>query len=734
MNLLSRARDHALVFALRLAVKKQLLPASLFAGTASIPFFGKQRDFRKYLDAMMMDESVAIALFRLSDAVSFADWDIIDNATKKPLEDEKAAVVQIFRKPNNFQTWNSFIELVLWHWYLTGNAFILKEKLSVSRPPVPTELWLMRPDQVKVKPDPIKFISGYEVHGATKLEFPIERVVHIKFNHPVDPYLGMGKIESAERLVDTSRSIKEWVNRFFHEGAEPGGIIRVKGRLNEDALRRLQRQFEGRHRGVAKSHLMAILENGQEYVKSGATPKEADFQATDERQERKILGLHGVPGMKAGQVMDVNRSTAQEIERAWQRDTIMPILRRLEPWLSKIAMDFGDFSFKFRKLVQEDMVDDVAIATGYFAAGMLTPNEGRERFLGLPPVNRPGMNDFYLPFNLIPIASVTDEPPPAPEPEPEDDDTEEETHEDDDEDQESAPRVFNIVTRQEGKPKKGTPVQERIFRLYKLERAHAERVTRRATRKFWREQENRVVRSFMDVHGRKFFMDDIFADFMENQLMLGAVGEKFSVIMQETFLMTTDLMGSEPGAAFEPGSPQFDKKFQRTTQFLKNVNQTTKNLISKTIDEGISLGLNPSAIAEGSPELGYAGIRGTYAQFSRPRAQLIARTESARSLDSANTQVYRDLGVQTCDVIGCEDTTKMKGQKWGCSSSGVPIAEAEMIKFHMNHQGAITPNITRGVRAPGRLATRVLTQFEGMEYKVQQMGRRLADHAGAKGA
>ena len=85
---------------------------------------------------------------------------------------------------------------------------------------------------------------------------------------------------------------------------------------------------------------------------------------------------------------------------------------------------------------------------------------------------------------------------------------------------------------------------------------------------------------------------------------------------------------------------------------------------------------------------------------------MIARTESARALDQGNVQVYKNLGVQLCDVIGCEDESIMAGQTYGCNSTNIPLEEAELIEFHPNHKGAIVPQITKS-----KMEVRALTQI-----------------------
>jgi hypothetical protein len=81
-----------------------------------------------------------------------------------------------------------------------------------------------------------------------------------------------------------------------------------------------------------------------------------------------------------------------------------------------------------------------------------------------------------------------------------------------------------------------------------------------------------------------------------------------------------------------------------------------------------------------------------YAGASQWKAQRIARTEASYSYDQASLLSYKELGVTSYDVIGCEDDTIVDGQAWGCNSVNIPESEIDSVVFHPNHTGAIVPS------------------------------------------
>ena len=68
-------------------------------------------------------------------------------------------------------------------------------------------------------------------------------------------------------------------------------------------------------------------------------------------------------------------------------------------------------------------------------------------------------------------------------------------------------------------------------------------------------------------------------------------------------------------------------------------------------------------------------------------ATRIARTEASYAWDQAAKLGYSEIGVKTCDVIGCEDNTG------DCNARGIPISDIDNLDFHPNHRGSVVPSI-----------------------------------------
>jgi hypothetical protein len=103
-------------------------------------------------------------------------------------------------------------------------------------------------------------------------------------------------------------------------------------------------------------------------------------------------------------------------------------------------------------------------------------------------------------------------------------------------------------------------------------------------------------------------------------------------------------------------------------ELIVGINETTREAIADVINEGIRRGYSIQQIANGFPEEGYPGIMGVFDDASEARAQVIARTETARFFNLATLTTYVDEGVTRVEVFDGieydEDCRKANGEIW----------------------------------------------------------------------
>lgn len=130
-------------------------------------------------------------------------------------------------------------------------------------------------------------------------------------------------------------------------------------------------------------------------------------------------------------------------------------------------------------------------------------------------------------------------------------------------------------------------------------------------------------------------------------------------------------------------------KGYRIGQNITRINETTRDRIRRTIERAIWE--QDLTVAETAKVL-----RERFPQICRNRISTIARTEMGRAADWANIKSIQESQVVThVSVFGCEaiePNIPTYGGVPTCNIQNVPVADAGMLDFHINHTGVIVPS------------------------------------------
>lgn len=274
---------------------------------------------------------------RTSNATALVNWRLYRKAASGRPEDRvevtQHAALDLWNKPNKFFTRQELVESEQQHIDLTGEGWIVIARNE--RSPIPLELWPVRPDRIAPVPHPIDFISGYMYTGpdGTEIALRVEDVIQIRMPNPLDPYRGMGPVQSVLTEIDASRYSAEWNRNFFMNSAEPGGIIEVPNGLGDTEFDQLRERWNEQHKGVANAHRVAILEHGK-WVDRKLTQRDMQFAELRSVSRDVIREAFGAPAFVLGEVGDVNRATAEAAKVLFAEQLTVPRLERFKQALN----------------------------------------------------------------------------------------------------------------------------------------------------------------------------------------------------------------------------------------------------------------------------------------------------------------------------------------------------------------------------------------------------------------
>jgi len=295
----------------------------------------------------------------------------------------------------------------------------------------PIALNLLPPQYTSPIPDPKKFVSAYEVRlpnmGIQYIK--PEDVLWFKHPHPLDPYLSMTPMESAGVAIELETLAKFYNRNFLVNDGRPGGLLVVRGDMDEDDKDELRSRFRGNIGKTGSTTVIASAE-GVDYVDTGASPRDAAYIEMRQISKEEILSAFGVPESIIGNASGRTFSNAVEETRVFWLETMPQHLEMLARGLDPLHPDlYFDFDIKDVPVLQISKQEKERFLMQEFASGLITANEYRTG-TGRKLVDSELADAMLASPNLAPIGNTEKKmeappqpgmmgPPPAGEPAPE---------------------------------------------------------------------------------------------------------------------------------------------------------------------------------------------------------------------------------------------------------------------------------------------------------------------------
>jgi HK97 family phage portal protein len=308
---------------------------------------------------------------RLSESCGMVDWHLYREPTggrreyrevETREEVTKHAVLDLLETPNPLMDTCEFIETSVQH-YDTAGEFVWVLAHGSIRAAGPIQIWPVRPDRMRVVTSDTEALSGYVYVGPDGERVPllVEQVIHVRRPNPLDPYRGLGPVQAVSIKLDSNRLAAEYNRNFFLNSAEPGGIIEIEDRLDDDEFRELVQRWREQHQGVANAHRVAILEQGK-WVDRKYTMRDMMFPELAEMSREDIREAFGYPKGMTGATEDVNKAVADANERMFGRYLLRPRLKKIQTGLHMLLKRYGatgkGLEFDFDDPVPEDREAD----------------------------------------------------------------------------------------------------------------------------------------------------------------------------------------------------------------------------------------------------------------------------------------------------------------------------------------------------------------------------------------
>lgn len=391
--------------------------ASFFLGR---PVWSKRALEQLALEGYQRNVIVYACVWLTARAAAHVPIDIVQRGgTTDGAEVDQPDLAALLERPSPDTDGITYRQAVISDLLLYGNSF--QEQVSLAGKP--RELYRLPAQSMKIVPGKFGWPEAYELtvnsntirwpNDPTK---PLNPILHLKDYNPTDSWWGMSPLDPAAFAVDAHTAAQAWNKALIDNGAAPSGALvfnpkEGSSKLSEDQWSRLKAELDQNFSGSMNAGRPLLLDGGLDWKALGLSPKDMDFVEGQREAARAIALAMGVPPMILGIPGDNTYSNYQEAQKAWYRQTILPVLsqwcRGMSWW---ICPAFG------KGIAIEPDLDDLPVfaderqATWDRIAGaeFLTVNEKREA-LGFD--KTPGGDVILVPSTMIPLgdagASIT---------------------------------------------------------------------------------------------------------------------------------------------------------------------------------------------------------------------------------------------------------------------------------------------------------------------------------------
>ena len=375
----------------------------LFKKRSSMAYFlkadGDMADIIPGYTKLSKNEEVIKCANIIADLVSSMTIMLMQNGEKGDirLRNELAKKIDIY--PCSYMDRKNFIFKIARDMVLSGNSIV-----------VPRVEGMYIRDLEPVDIDACSFFkdgSSYKIVANGVVMNPEDVLHFVYIPDRKEPYKGVGQKEA---IVDTARMLvqaKETKKKFLQSKWKPAMIISINADAEELQDEEMRKTVLGSYVSDTEEGEPWVIPAGEIDVKTIQPLSLNDLAIQDSIKLDKtaVAAAFNMPAFMVG--------VGEFKEDAYNNfisTTIMSIAMIIQQQLTNKLLFSGDLYFKlnYKSLLQYSLDSKIALIKGMVGGGMMSRNEGRSE-LDYAPVNKPGMDEYIVLENYIPVEKVGDQ-------------------------------------------------------------------------------------------------------------------------------------------------------------------------------------------------------------------------------------------------------------------------------------------------------------------------------------
>lgn len=541
---------------------------------------------------------------------------------------------ELFRKPNEHMLSCTLLYLLQSYLDATGNAYLYHPLNGIKRP---GSLYILPSQLVNPRIEKGKFYYDYN-HGGQMLTFQEEEVLHFMYPNMANIYKGLGPIEAGRMGINLNEYMSQYQLSLLANRARPDALLTTDQSINSAEAKRTGKEWKKQYGGIDKAGSVAVLGKGLSYAPVALSPKDLAFIESKQVNKEDICAMFGVSLYKLGQVKDINRANAYELEHSFQKDTITPRLFWRDAFFTRLVQLYDTrLIVKSDNVVPRDKAFMLKEREANIKNGIWTINDIKKQ-IGEDEVSYGKLP--YLPFNLMQVGSVKPEEP-------------EKYIE------YVKPRVkdYRCLGIKDSKE-----FREIYWKVYIRKTLAEERLMFSKLKDYFNEQKKRVL-SNIKKYGKdykkltSFFLFDMNT---WNERLLKMMFPLVRASVQSGGENLIEDFGLD--VTFDITSPFVSDFFSMREMKIKHINRVTFDKLTASLNDGIAEGETIKQLS--------ARVEGVYSEAEGYRSRLIARTETNTANNFGHMASMQLAGIEKKEWITAMDEdvreTHEMNQSQGC--------------------------------------------------------------------
>jgi len=215
----------------------------------------------------------------------------------------------------------------------------------------------------------------------------------------------------AREAIGAALSMEMHASRIFANGAKPGGVLSIEGKLTAEAATRIGAAWKAAHGGT-KTGGVAVLDNNGKYMPVSLTSTDAQFIENRRFQIEEIARAFNISVTLLGDLTRATWSNLESKNREFLVYTLEPWLQALEGALRRALFtpeERRELRIRFERddLTRASIGDRATAYSSLISSRVVNPNEARA-WEGLPPYNE---GDTFANPAITPGAAANDNKP-----------------------------------------------------------------------------------------------------------------------------------------------------------------------------------------------------------------------------------------------------------------------------------------------------------------------------------